>query len=187
VYGAAVCLGIDESAVLEKLSALQGAEGRFDVIRSSHLNILGVVDYAHTPDALENILKSLLQLRKGQEQIITVVGCGGDRDKSKRPLMGQVAAELSDRALFTNDNPRSEEPQAILDQMQTNLNSASKRKVLVISDRKEAIKTAVTLAGAGDILLVAGKGHEKYQEIKGVRQDFDDKKVLQECFELMEK
>ena len=169
------------------LSALKGAEGRYDVIRSVKQNILGVVDYAHTPDALENILKSLLQLRKGSEQIITVIGCGGDRDKTKRPLMGQVAAEMSDRALFTSDNPRSEDPQVILDEMQTELTSASRRKVLVISDRKEAIKTAVMLAGKGDVVLVAGKGHEKYQEIKGVRYDFDDKKVLSECFELLDK
>ena len=187
VYASAICLGEESSLVLEKLSAIRGAEGRFDVIRSAKSNILGVVDYAHTPDALENILKSLLQLRRGQEQVITVVGCGGDRDKTKRPLMGQVAAELSDRALFTNDNPRSEDPNVILDEMQANLTSASKRKVLVISDRKEAIKTAVALANEGDILLVAGKGHEKYQEIKGVRYAFDDKHVLQECFELLEK
>jgi UDP-N-acetylmuramoyl-L-alanyl-D-glutamate--2,6-diaminopimelate ligase len=187
VYGAAVCLGEETHQVLQVLSALKGAEGRFDVIRSTRENILGVVDYAHTPDALENILKSLLQLRKGQEQIITVIGCGGDRDKTKRPLMGQVAAELSDRALFTNDNPRSEDPQVILDEMQADLTSASRRKVLVIADRKEAIKTAVTLADKGDVVLVAGKGHEKYQEIKGVRYDFDDKKVLSECFELLDK
>jgi UDP-N-acetylmuramoyl-L-alanyl-D-glutamate--2,6-diaminopimelate ligase len=187
IYGAAVCLGEESSIVLEKLSAIQGAEGRFDVVRSKYSNILGVVDYAHTPDALENILKALLQLRRGHEQIITVIGCGGDRDKSKRSLMGQIVSELSDRALFTNDNPRSEDPAVILEQMQSNLTSAGKRKVIVIPDRKEAIKTAVTLAYEGDILLVAGKGHEKYQEIKGVRQPFDDKKVLQECFELLEK
>jgi UDP-N-acetylmuramoyl-L-alanyl-D-glutamate--2,6-diaminopimelate ligase len=187
VYGAAKCLGEEAHRVLQVLSALKGADGRFDVIRSPRQNILGVVDYAHTPDALENILKSLLQLRKGQEQIITVVGCGGDRDKTKRPLMGQVAAEMSDRVLFTSDNPRSEDPQVILDEMQTDLTSASRRKVLVISDRKEAIKTAVTLADKGDVVLVAGKGHEKYQEIKGIRYDFDDKKVLSECFELLDK
>jgi UDP-N-acetylmuramoyl-L-alanyl-D-glutamate--2,6-diaminopimelate ligase len=187
VYGAAVCMGEETHHVLQVLSALKGAEGRYDVIRSVRQNILGVVDYAHTPDALENILKSLLQLRKGSEQIITVIGCGGDRDKTKRPLMGQVAAEMSDRALFTSDNPRSEDPQVILDEMQTELTSASRRKVLVISDRKEAIKTAVMLAEKGDVVLVAGKGHEKYQEIKGVRYDFDDKKVLSECFELLDK
>lgn len=187
VYAAALCLGEESCLVLEKLSAIRGAEGRFDVIRSTKSNILGVVDYAHTPDALENILKSLLQLRRGQEQVITVVGCGGDRDKTKRPLMGQVAAELSDRAFFTNDNPRSEDPQLILEEMQANLTTSSKRKVLIIPDRKEAIKAAVTLAHEGDILLVAGKGHEKYQEIKGKRYAFDDKQVLQECFELYEK
>ena len=187
VFGAAICLGEDAQLVLQILSSLKGAEGRFDVVRSTKMNILGVVDYAHTPDALENILKSLLQLRKGTEQIIAVVGCGGDRDKTKRPVMGQVAAEMSDRALFTSDNPRSEDPQQILADMQSGLSSSSRRKVLVIPDRKEAIKTAVTLASEGDVVLVAGKGHEKYQEVKGVRYDFDDKTVLRDCFELLDK
>lgn len=187
IYGAALCLGETPQQILQTLSGLQGAEGRFETIRSSRINILGIVDYAHTPDALENILKSIRQLRGGNEQVITVVGCGGDRDKTKRPLMGQVAAELSDRVLFTSDNPRSENPEIILQEMQEGLSSASKRKLISISDRREAIKTAVSLANKGDILLVAGKGHEKYQEIQGKRYEFDDKKVLQECFELLDK
>jgi UDP-N-acetylmuramoyl-L-alanyl-D-glutamate--2,6-diaminopimelate ligase len=187
IYGAALCLGETPQQILQTLSGLQGAEGRFETIRSSRINILGIVDYAHTPDALENILKSIRQLRGGNEQVITVVGCGGDRDKTKRPLMGQVAAELSDRVLFTSDNPRSENPEIILQEMQKGLSSASKRKLISISDRREAIKTAVSLANKGDILLVAGKGHEKYQEIQGKRYEFDDKKVLQECFELLDK
>jgi UDP-N-acetylmuramoyl-L-alanyl-D-glutamate--2,6-diaminopimelate ligase len=187
VYAAAICLGEEKNEMLTLLSRLTGAEGRFDYLLSSRKKVVGIVDYAHTPDALLNVLATIKNVRHGEEKIITVVGCGGDRDKTKRPLMGQVAAELSDRALFTNDNPRSEDPNVILDEMQANLTSASKRKVLVISDRKEAIKTAVALANEGDILLLAGKGHEKYQEIKGVRYAFDDKHVLQECFELLEK
>jgi UDP-N-acetylmuramoyl-L-alanyl-D-glutamate--2,6-diaminopimelate ligase len=187
VYGAAVCLGEPAERVLQILSGLDGAEGRFDTIRSSKDQILGIVDYAHTPDALENVLKTILQLRSSNEKVFTVVGCGGDRDKSKRAVMGQVAAELSDVALFTSDNPRSEDPNEIVEQMKESLTSSAKRKVMTNADRREAIKTAVSLAGRGDIILVAGKGHEKYQEIKGVRYLFDDKQVLNEMFSLLEK
>ncbi len=182
VYGAAICLGENSDEVLTNLSILTGAEGRFDYIVSSG-KIIGIVDYAHTPDALQNVLDTIKKLRKGTEQVITVVGCGGDRDKTKRPVMAEVACLLSDRVIFTSDNPRSEDPQQILEDMQTNLGSAGKRKSVSIADRKEAIKTAVSFAKADDIVLVAGKGHEKYQEIKGVKNPFDDKKILQEMFD----
>lgn len=187
VFGAAVSLGEDKQKVLQVLSGLTGAEGRFDYIISPKELILGIVDYAHTPDALENVLSTIKKLRRGHEQIITVVGCGGDRDKTKRPIMGEVACELSDRVIFTSDNPRTEDPLEILGDMEYGLSSASRRKFISIADRKEAIKTAVNLAGHEDIILVAGKGHEKYQDIKGVKYEFDDKKVLQQLFELLEK
>jgi len=145
------------------------------------------VDYAHTPDALENVLSTLRKLRKNDERIITVVGCGGDRDKTKRPIMGEVACQLSDQVVFTSDNPRSEEAGTILKDMEAGLNTAARRKFISISDRKEAIKTAVSLSHPADIVLVAGKGHEKYQEIKGVKYPFDDKSVLKEIFEILDK
>jgi UDP-N-acetylmuramoyl-L-alanyl-D-glutamate--2,6-diaminopimelate ligase len=186
VYGAAICLGEERNQVLTLLSMLSGAEGRFEYTISAQ-RIVGIVDYAHTPDALENVLATIKKLRKGHEQVITVVGCGGDRDKTKRPIMAQVACDLSDRVILTSDNPRTEDPQAILQDMEAGLNSAAKRKYISIVDRKEAIKTAVSLAGPEDIILVAGKGHEKYQDIKGVKHPFDDKAVLAEQFELLGK
>ena len=186
VYGAAVCLGEERETVLTALSMLSGAEGRFDYIISAGL-IIGIVDYAHTPDALENVLMTIKKLRKGHEQVITVVGCGGDRDKTKRPVMAQTACDLSDRVILTSDNPRTEEPEAILKDMETGLSSAAKRKYISITDRKEAIRTAVSFAGPEDIILVAGKGHEKYQDIKGVKHPFDDKAVLQEMFTALKK
>ena len=187
VYGAALCLGQDKHEVLRCLSILSGAEGRFDYIVSPNEKIIGIVDYAHTPDALLNVLSTIKKLRKGIEQIITVVGCGGDRDKTKRPIMGEVACEHSDRVIFTSDNPRNEEPLAILQDMQKDLKTAAKRKFLSIEDRREAIKTAVSIAKPNDILLIAGKGHEKYQEIKGIRNHFDDKEMLLEMFETLGK
>ncbi len=187
VYGAAICLGEDKFEVLRVLSELSGAEGRFDYIISVNEKVIGIVDYAHTPDALLNVLAAIKGLRKGHEQIITVVGCGGDRDKTKRPVMGEVACEHSDRVIFTSDNPRSEDPEQILRDMETGLNTAAKRKYIAIVDRKEAIKTAVSLAKPEDIVLIAGKGHEKYQEIKGVKYPFDDKQVLAEMYKLYEK
>ena len=186
VYGAAICLGENSDEVLTTLSMLTGAEGRFDYIVSES-KVIGIVDYAHTPDALENVLNTIKKLRKGNEQVVTVVGCGGDRDKAKRPVMGEVACELSDRVILTSDNPRSEDPLEILKDMEETMGSAAKRKAVAISDRKEAIKMAVSLAKPFDILLIAGKGHEKYQEIKGVKYPFDDKKVLKEMFELLGK
>lgn len=186
VYGAAVCLGEKPETVLTALSMLSGAEGRFDYIISNDL-IIGIVDYAHTPDALENVLSTIKKLRKGHEQIITVVGCGGDRDKTKRPIMAQSACDLSDRVILTSDNPRTEDPNQILRDMEAGLNSAAKRKYISIADRREAIKTAVSLANKEDIILVAGKGHEKYQDINGIKYPFDDKAVLKEMFEVLGK
>lgn len=187
VYGAAICLGEDKSDILRNLSVLTGAEGRFDYMISQKERIVGIVDYAHTPDALQNVLNTLHKLRRNDERIITVVGCGGDRDKTKRPIMGEVACQMSDRVVFTSDNPRSEKAEDILKDMETGLNSAAKRKYISISDRREAIKTAVSLTQPSDIVLVAGKGHEKYQEIKGVKYPFDDKEVIKEVFEILNK
>lgn len=187
VFGAAVCLGEDRQEILRCLSLLTGAEGRFDYIVSANQQIIGIVDYAHTPDALLNVLATLKKLREGHEQIITVVGCGGDRDKTKRPVMAEVACEHSDKVVFTSDNPRSEDPVQILHDMEAGLNTAAKRKYLSVTERKEAIKMAVNMAKPQDIVLIAGKGHEKYQEIKGEKYPFDDKQVLREMFELYEK
>ena len=145
------------------------------------------MDYAHTPDALVNVLTTIKKLKQGHEQVITVVGCGGDRDRTKRPVMGEAACEYSDKAIFTSDNPRGEDPQEILNEMEAGLNSAARRKFISIADRKQAIKTAINMAGPRDIVLIAGKGHEKYQEIKGVKHHFDDKEVLMEMFELLNK
>lgn len=187
VYGAAMCLGEDKQEVLRCLSVLTGAEGRFDYIVSATEKVIGIIDYAHTPDALLNVLVTIKNLCKGHEQIITVAGCGGDRDKTKRPVMAEVAAEHSHRVILTSDNPRSEEPEQILKDMEAGLNTSAKRKTISIADRKEAIKTAVSLSKPEDIVLIAGKGHEKYQEIKGVKYPFDDKKVLKEVFEVLGK
>ena len=187
VYGAAICLGEERSEVLRCLSTLTGAEGRFDYIVSPKEKIIGIVDYAHTPDALINVLATIQKLRKGHERIITVMGCGGDRDKTKRPLMGAAACEYSDKVIITSDNPRSEDPEQIIRDIEAGLNTAAKRKYISITDRKEAIRTAVNLAAAEDILLIAGKGHEKYQEIKGVKYPFDDKQILTGLFDLLDK
>ena len=187
VYGAAVCLGEDKQQVLQILSAVTGAEGRFDYIVSPKDKVIGIVDYAHTPDALLNVLATIKKLKQGHERVITVVGCGGDRDKTKRPLMAQVACEYSDKAILTSDNPRSENPQQIIDDMVAGMLSQHKRKSLCIADRREAIKAAVDTAQPDDIVLIAGKGHEKYQEIKGVKSHFDDKEELLKMFELFGK
>ena len=187
VFGAAICLGEEKNAVLQCLSATDGAEGRFDYLVSPKEKVIGIVDYAHTPDALLNVLATIKKLRSGDEQVITVVGCGGDRDKTKRPVMGEVACEHSDKVIFTSDNPRSEDPEQIIADMETGLNTAAKRKYIAIPDRKQAIKKAVGMANTEDIVLIAGKGHEKYQEIKGVKHHFDDKEVLSEMFGLLNK
>ena len=179
VYATAMMLGQDKMNVLTTLSTLGSVEGRFQYVRNDN-GVTGIVDYAHTPDALQNVLKTINDIRTGNEQVITVVGCGGDRDTAKRPVMASIACELSDRVILTSDNPRSEEPEAILAQMQKGVEKHSTKKTLSITDRKEAIRTAVALARPGDIILVAGKGHEKYQEIKGVKYPFDDMEMLKE-------
>ncbi|NVK50230.1 MAG: UDP-N-acetylmuramoyl-L-alanyl-D-glutamate--2,6-diaminopimelate ligase [Cyclobacteriaceae bacterium] len=181
VYGAAVLLGEDEEEVLQHLSAIPGAKGRFD--RISKAGITAIVDYAHTPDALENVLKTINGVRTGGEQVITVVGCGGNRDKTKRPVMAKIAVKESDKVILTSDNPRFEDPEAILDDMQQGIGPSDLRKVLRIVDRKEAIRTACMLSQKGDIILIAGKGHEDYQEIQGVKHHFDDAEVVQEILD----
>jgi UDP-N-acetylmuramoyl-L-alanyl-D-glutamate--2,6-diaminopimelate ligase len=183
VYGAAVNMGEDKHEVLRCLSLLTGAEGRFEYMISPKDKVIAIVDYAHTPDALLNVLATIKKLKKGFEQVITVVGCGGDRDKTKRPVMAEVACEHSDRAIFTSDNPRSEDPAEIIKDMENGLPVAARRKYISIVDRKEAIKTAISLAKPEDIVLIAGKGHEKYQDIKGVKHHFDDKEIVKQMFE----
>jgi len=184
-YGTAVCLEEDKQEVLRNLSMLKGAEGRFDYVVSAKDKVMVIVDYAHTPDALINVLATIKKLKRGFEKVVTVVGCGGDRDKTKRPIMAQVACEHSDKVIFTSDNPRSEDPAQIIKDMEAGVSPAAKRKYISIVDRKEAIKTAISLANKEDIILVAGKGHEKYQEVKGVKNHFDDKEVVNEMFELL--
>ena len=179
IYGAAILLGEDKEQVLTGLSKLQPAEGRFDLV-TGRKQIFAVVDYAHTPDALHNVLSTLIQVRQQGSRIICIVGCGGDRDRTKRPEMAKIAVSLADQVILTSDNPRTENPEEILDQMWQGVAVDKQDYVLRITDRKEAIRTGVRLANAGDILLVAGKGHEKYQEINGHRYPFDDKKVLAE-------
>ncbi len=180
-YAIATLLKQDKIALLTELSSLKPVEGRFQYIRSSQ-GITGIVDYAHTPDALVNVLKTIQELRGGKETIISVVGCGGDRDAAKRPEMAKIAASMSDKVILTSDNPRSEDPEKILKDMQAGLSAEALRSSLKITDRREAIRTAFALAKPGDIILVAGKGHEKYQEINGVKHPFDDMKELTEVF-----
>ncbi|HCM75581.1 MAG TPA: UDP-N-acetylmuramoyl-L-alanyl-D-glutamate--2,6-diaminopimelate ligase [Cytophagales bacterium] len=177
VYATAILLGEDPESVLMRLSALSGAAGRFELIMPGS-KFTAIVDYSHTPDALKNVLETIAQFRTGQEQVISVVGCGGDRDKMKRPLMAAIACKYSNKAIFTSDNPRSEDPMEIIKDMQKGVGAADAKKTLVIVDREEAIKTACMMANEKDIILVAGKGHETYQEIKGVKYPFDDKEVL---------
>ncbi|HNX43617.1 MAG TPA: UDP-N-acetylmuramoyl-L-alanyl-D-glutamate--2,6-diaminopimelate ligase [Bacteroidales bacterium] len=179
VYSAAVLLGEEPFDVLTILSRLGSVEGRFDYMKSSD-GIIAIVDYAHTPDALQNVLDTISNLRTGNETLITVVGCGGDRDRTKRPIMAQIAGRMSDKVIITSDNPRSEEPEAIISEMLAGIEGEYSRKVIKITDRREAIKTACAMARPGDVILVAGKGHEKYQEINGVRHHFDDKEQLRE-------
>lgn len=179
IYGAAVQLGLDELEVLRLLSELESVSGRFQFVVSDS-KITAIVDYAHTPDALENVLNTINDIRTKNEQLITVVGCGGDRDKTKRPLMANIATSNSDKTILTSDNPRSEDPEAILADMEKGVEPQNQRKMLTVLDRKQAIKAACQLAQPNDIILIAGKGHETYQEIKGVRHHFDDMEVVKE-------
>lgn len=181
VYAAAMLLDQDKDKILTSLSKLTGAKGRFDYIIAPN-KIIGIVDYAHSPDAIQNILTTIHNIRKGNEKVITVIGCGGDRDKTKRPVMAKAACEWSDRVILTADNPRSEDPAQIIKDMEVGVDPAFKRYTVSIVDRREAIKTACMLARPGDIVLIAGKGHERYQEIKGVKTHFDDMEELVEIF-----
>jgi UDP-N-acetylmuramoyl-L-alanyl-D-glutamate--2,6-diaminopimelate ligase len=184
VYATAVLLKQDKTNILTALSNLNSVEGRFQYVKSPN-GIIGIVDYAHTPDALKNVLETIKDIRSGNEQVITLVGCGGDRDSAKRPVMAAIACEYSNKIILTSDNPRSEDPETILDQMQKGINPIDMKKTLRITDRKEAIRTACNLSHKGDIILIAGKGHEKYQEIKGVKHDFDDLEILKEIIKTL--
>ena len=181
VYGAAVMLGVDPQQALVLLSTQHPVNGRFETIRSPQ-GVTAIVDYAHTPDALVNVLTTINEVLKGRGQCWTVCGAGGNRDKGKRPIMAQEAVRNSDRVIITSDNPRNEEPQSIIDDMLAGLTPAERRGVLSIVDRREAIRTACTLAQPGDVVLVAGKGHEDYQIVKGVKHHFDDHEVIREAF-----
>jgi UDP-N-acetylmuramoyl-L-alanyl-D-glutamate--2,6-diaminopimelate ligase len=183
IYGTAVLLGENPDEVLMQLSDVPPPPGRFEQVISPS-NIVGIVDYAHTPDALENVLKTIADLREGNQKVITVVGCGGDRDPLKRPIMAKIASEWSDWSILTSDNPRSEDPAEILNQMYAGIAITKRKNVEIIEDRREAIRKAVSLASPKDVILVAGKGHEDYQIIKGVKHHFDDKEELREAYQL---
>jgi UDP-N-acetylmuramoyl-L-alanyl-D-glutamate--2,6-diaminopimelate ligase len=183
VYATAVILGVDKLEVLTILSNLKGAEGRFDYIHNVQKDVVGIVDYAHTPDALENVLETIRHVRKDNQKIITLTGAGGDRDPAKRRIMGKIGATMSDTLILTSDNPRSEDPLSIIEQMKVDIAFKDMSKVLEIADRRQAIRTAVKLAQKGDIILLAGKGHEKYQEINGIKHPFDDKEELTKAFQ----
>ena len=186
IYGTAIELGMESLEALRLLSELESVSGRFQYIVSAE-NITAIVDYAHTPDALENVLKTINDIRTKNEQLITVVGCGGNRDKTKRPVMGGIASDLSDKAVFTSDNPRNEDADVIISEMESGVAPLNYKRILSITDRKQAIKTACQLAQPNDIILIAGKGHETYQEINGVRHDFDDMKIVKELLEQLHK
>ena len=178
VYSAASILGLPKNELLKAMSSLDAVAGRFQFYKKN--KITAIVDYAHTPDALENILKSINEIKTSENNLITVVGCGGNRDKSKRPLMGDIASNLSSKVIFTSDNPRFEDPEIIIEEMISGVRSTNSNKTISISNRKEAIKAACQFARTNDIILVAGKGHESYQEVKGVRSDFDDFEIVKE-------
>jgi UDP-N-acetylmuramyl-tripeptide synthetase len=186
IYGTAIELGLDSMETLRLLSELESVSGRFQYIVSA-TNVTAIVDYAHTPDALENVLKTINDIRTKNEQLITVVGCGGNRDKTKRPIMAGIASELSDKVVMTSDNPRNEDPDVIIGEMEQGVAPQNYKKVLAITDRRQAIKTACQLAQPNDIIIIAGKGHETYQEIKGIRNDFDDMKIVKEILEQLHK
>ena len=186
IFATAIELGVEENEALRLLSTLESVSGRFQYIISKG-RITAIVDYAHTPDALENVLNTIENIRTKNEQLITVVGCGGDRDKTKRPVMAQIASSLSDKVIFTSDNPRTENPESIIEEMEKGVEPQNFKKTMSISDRKQAIKTACQLANENDIILIAGKGHETYQEINGVRYDFDDMFIVKEMLNQLNK
>ncbi len=181
VYAVAFIMEIDRHEILMHLSKQEGVNGRFEVYRSKN-GITGIVDYAHTPDALENVLSTINHIRSSNEQLITVVGCGGNRDKDKRPVMGKVAANMSDKVILTSDNPRNEEPKQIISEMMAGIDVVHQKKAISITDREEAIRAAVMMCQPKDIILIAGKGHETYQEIQGVKHPFDDRQILKQIF-----
>ncbi len=183
VYGTAILLNQDKIEVLKFLSNLSPVEGRFEIVKSKN-NIIGIIDYAHTPDAIRNVLNTINEIRTRNEILITVIGCGGNRDKLKRPIMADISCELSDKVILTADNPRNESIESIINEMESGINGIYYYKSLKINDRKEAIKTAVSMAKENDIILIAGKGHENYQEIDGIQHHFDDVEVLQEIYKL---
>lgn len=183
IYATALLLGQEKEQVLTLLSGLDAAEGRFESIKDNN-NIVAIIDYAHTPDALKNVLSTIGQIQQGNGNIITVVGAGGDRDKTKRPEMGKIASAMSQKVIFTSDNPRSEDPEVIVQEMMSGLDITEKKNALVIINRHEAIKVAYSLAQPGDIILIAGKGHEKYQDVKGVKHPFDDKQIINEIMNI---
>lgn len=185
VYAISQLLKQDKTQVLTTLSNLNSVEGRFQYIKS-RTGVVAIIDYAHTPDALKNVLETIQDIRTGSEQVITLAGCGGDRDAAKRPVMARIACDYSDKVILTSDNPRTENPEAILDQMQSGVDPANAKKTLRISDRREAIKAAAAFSKPGDIILVAGKGHEKYQEINGVKHPFDDFEIVKETFKALD-
>ena len=185
VYSTAVLLGEDKLSVLTSLSQLDSVVGIFQHMRTNQ-GITAIVDYAHTPDALKNVLRTIQEVRTGNEKVITVIGCGGDRDRAKRPIMAAVACEFADQVILTSDNPRSEDPTAIIEDMKKGVEGQHYKKTLSIVDRREAIRTACTMAAPGDILLIAGKGHEKYQEVAGVKHPFDDFQILGETLKTLE-
>lgn len=186
IFATAIELGVEEQEALRLLSTLESVSGRFQYIISKG-NVTAIVDYAHTPDALENVLNTIENIRAKNEQLITIVGCGGDRDKTKRPVMAQIASSLSDKVIFTSDNPRTENPDVIIEEMEKGVEPQNFKKTMSISDRKQAIKTACQLANENDIILIAGKGHETYQEINGVRHDFDDMQIVKEMLNQLNK
>ena len=186
VYAIAELLGEDKLEIFTALSSLESVDGRFQYVTSNG-GVTGIVDYAHTPDALENVLKTISSIRTRNETVYTVVGCGGDRDKTKRPKMAAIACELSDKVIITSDNPRTENPQIIIDEMMEGVEGQHFKKTLSVLDRGQAIKTAVSMAEKGDIILIAGKGHEKYQDINGVKHHFDDMELINELFKKLEK
>jgi UDP-N-acetylmuramoyl-L-alanyl-D-glutamate--2,6-diaminopimelate ligase len=186
VYAVSVELGLEEMDVLRGISKLKSVEGRFEHLLSDK-GVIAIVDYAHTPDALQNVLSTIQAVRTRNEQVITVVGCGGDRDKTKRPLMAGIAAEESDKVILTSDNPRTENPDTIIDEMKKGVPVEKSARVMSITNREEAIKVACSLASPGDIVLVAGKGHEKYQEINGERFPFDDLSIINQTLKNLNK
>ena len=186
IIATADLLGLEKLEILTIVSQLESVSGRFQYVISEEGNT-AIIDYAHTPDALKNVLETINDIRTGNEKVITVVGCGGDRDATKRPKMAHIASQLSTQAIFTSDNPRSENPQTILDEMEDGVSPENYRKTLTVLDRRQAIKTACKLSETGDIILIAGKGHENYQEVNGVRSHFDDLEEVTNCFNQLKK